>query len=279
VAKPILEVDFRVINSTKPLFAALAEFSKKTVPALIKEKAGLFARYLAENTQPVDGMGGTDPDGGSLKARDLGRSAVRRDISKVYCGPGDAFSILRNKVAGINGDSKPLAKAFYALLKQGRIQDARNLLREGGASVSIDVSEWDNGAMHKQRRNKKGRVGRSYSPTAIGDKKALKAYIKKKTEMVGFAKAGWVNAAKQLGEKGLSKIRGWIKKHRDAPGKASDLTGDEARPRILLRNGVDYAPQTLDERQFNRTIEQFEDAVEAELKAKIKALEAKQNKK
>lgn len=267
-----LIIDFTVYGAAdtheqRRLFEKLAEFTGKTVPQLIREKAGLMARYLAENTQPVDGMGGTNPDGGSLKARDLGRGAVRRDLARVYVGGGTAASKIKKLAPN-------LLKAYWWAMKQGMSAEAERISKL--AHVPLAVRDWDHGARHRQLRNNRGRIGKSNDPQVIDDKKSLRAYLKLIEDRVGWAKAGWITAAKKIGTKGLSKVRGWIK-NLPAPGAAQDLTNDENRPRIILTNRVKYASRALNQTQFDRTAQQFENAIVAELKAKLKALEDAQN--
>jgi hypothetical protein len=287
MAEPILDLDYRLEESgLQELFADLERFGKKTVPQLVLERSVLLARYLAENTQPVAaGNGGAITndntlqgklDGGSLTARNLGRAAVRRDLRRVYASPSGAFEQLRGRGA-VSGDGEKMARAFYRALKRGDLAEAKQILiRAGVPSGQLDIIPWDDGARHKRLRNKRGRVNRSNKPQVVSDAKKLKAYFKHEEDQVGFTKACWINAARQLGNvRGMGQVRQWIKKHTSAPGRGVNGTRVEDHPRVVLSSLVAWASEALSPAQFSRALSQLDNSMRVELQKILDHLAAK----
>lgn len=275
MADPITAEILIASDDTANMLAILSAYSKKKIPELIRERAGTFARYLAENTQPVYGLSnGENPDGGSLKARDLGRGAVRRDMARVYTTASSMYREIADRISGKKGLAA--AAKFYSHAKKGNFAEAREIMKAAGIKAEIEPREWDRGRHHQASRNKRGRIGRSASQWVIADAKALREYLKDKQNLVGFTKAAWIAAARQIGSKGLSKVRGWIKDKR-APGTGHDITRNEDNPRVILINAVPWASQALSPSDFARACGVFERALAKELQMAIDAIAKKEN--
>jgi hypothetical protein len=132
----------------------LANATGRTQGEILRSRAPTLARYLANATQPAKGA-----DGESLAVREIGREAVKFDISRVYVSPSLIYEELKNWSDAKVG--KAMARQFYKAIKQGDIAGARAVIQRSGIKAkSLDIIAWDNGAAHKRSRNSKGRVAK-----------------------------------------------------------------------------------------------------------------------
>lgn len=259
----------------------LGDLTGKTSGEILRDRAGSLGRYLAEATQPVAGMDTANPDGGSAAAKNLGRAAVARDIRKVYISPASIFAELKNKPtfgpsAQNYNAGTVLARRFYKLLKSGDLAGAKAIMRAAGVKSShLELILWDGGAIHRRSRNKRGRIGRGFSPYVVSDAKAVKKYTADRQKNVGFAKSGWVHAAEEISGKKHGGTAAWIKAVH-GPGKGRDMTGDLRNPRISLTNQVRYISAILDEKYELRAMGAFERSLQKEIAVKLEHLAKKE---
>lgn len=150
------------------------------------------------------------------KAKQLGETAVSRDINRVYGGP----SRLGNR---IYAKSKGAAFAFSRAVKKKDWAKANEIAQ---AEVGQRLREFDDGTEHRRRRDKRGRVvGKvpSYYVAQKSNSKTqpapwIRAYIKKKQALVGLLCAALIQSAEaRLGGK-LANVPEWVRRH---VGKAS----------------------------------------------------------
>ena len=213
----------------------LANATGRTQGEILRSRAPTLARYLANATQPAQGA-----DGESLSAREVGRKAVRRDISRAYTTPAKIYEELKNWNNAKVG--KAMAREFYKAIKQGDIAGARAVIQRSGIKAkSLDIIAWDNGATHKRARNARGRVAKNHRPAIVTDAKKLKEYTKSREKKVGFAKSGWVTAGKQI--KSGGRFAAWMSQ--PAPGNGSDKTQNTESPAVSLTDRVSYVSAAI----------------------------------
>lgn len=252
---------------------SLANATGKTQGEILRNRSNTLARYLAESTQPVYAPKMGNPDGGSLKARDIGRGAVARDVARVYLTPAKIYNELKNWSNAKVGAA--LARQFYKAIKNGDIGSAREILRRANSrSQHLEIILWDNGALHKRARNSRGQVSKSRKPVVTTDAKALKQYIKQKQKKVGFVKSAWFTASRQIKSGGSAAA--WLSQ--PAPGTGTDKTNNTESPAIALTDRVDYASAAVRSKYeiaataaFVRSLVKETDIVLAKLAAKEQA--------
>lgn len=264
------------------LFAEMSKLSGKTVPQLLRERAGLLGRLLASYTQPV-----ANADGGALsakagadnagasglspEAKNLGRAAVSGDLARVYVLPAAVNQVIRE------GKGMNLARQFSGLMRAGKYGEAERFIRNLGIQgAALRVEPWDDGARHRRVRNRHGRVSKGAKPVITTNVTAAKAYRKKKLDMVGFSKSSWITAAQQInGAKGLSRIPAWIRKH-NAPGRGIDRTqGQTTNPHVILESTLKWMQDAFSARTTNAIFQIFGDLIVKDLEHAIEALKAK----
>lgn len=266
------------------LFADLARLTGKPPGRMIRERAGMLGRYFASATQPVAdaeasanasavasfasgfattvgvAISGTSTgfSGDSKFARELGRAAVQRDVNRVYLAPTSTFKYIRDEFG------MQQARAFYKLLKEGALTAASELLKKLGiAAGNLEVIGWDDGERHGKRRNRRGRISKSTVPAIVPNAQPLRAYIRTVMKRVGWAKSGWISAAKQIpNAKGMSGVPQWMKQ--PAPGRGIDRTqGDD--PFIILYNDVGYIEGLIPQRYISGAQANFEESLAKEV--------------
>ncbi len=230
-AAPELLLDVE-IESLQLALVRLAEVTGKSLGAVVKQNTRLIAWNLAHNTQPW---------GMDKAAHLVGKSAVARDIGKVFLSAQVLYKQLLE-------EDKKLAKQWYKILKAGGYPQALRLLQDNSRNPNrntpvIDQLDPD---LHQRYRNSRGRVNRHRAVAIIPDKKQITRYITQIQERVGFAKAGWITAGSQLGS--IAKVPAWITKHRGkAPGHAEDMSQRKPDPFCTLTNEVNYITSIFSE--------------------------------
>lgn len=293
-----MQLEYRVsTRGADALWQKLEAVSGIAAPEHLRKRSGLLARVSASFTQPVaDSEASAEAAaaakaagasaGGSAKAltastakatgtakaaQNLGKSAVRRDIGRVYISPKVVMKQLR--------DAGGPSRTFSRLLKDGKLKEAEHLLRDHSDKLSLPnrprVIAWDEGALHKQMRNSRGRVSSKKRGVIVDDAIARAAYEKKKLDLVGFTKSSWVTAAKMIPEsEGYSSLPPWIKKHK-APGVGIDRTRGNGDPHVILRSSLDYIDQQFSTRGNHLINAAFEKLLIADLRNSIRYYQRK----
>lgn len=288
-----LTVEFRS-DAIDELLADVEAMGGKAPTVMLRERAGMMGRYFASATQPVaDAEASANASavasfesgaatvvgvavqgsvasatGDSKFARQLGLDAVRRDIRRVYIPIQVVYGEIKRKVG------ERVAKAYAAVVRKDPARAAELLKISGLNAQHLSFIEgFDGGTLHRKLRNRRGRINSRNQPVIITDAKALNAYIKYVEGHVGWAKSGWITAAKQIrGAKGLTKLSAFMKL--PAPGIGTDRT-DTVDPHVILSNGVRYAADLVSSRDIVRAQTAFEESLMQELKHICDALERK----
>lgn len=225
---PVLDIKIE----TAKLNAAFAEYSRatgKAFGAVVLQNARLISWNLAHNTQPY---------GMTLAEKKTGEAAVARDIGNVFASAAAIYELLKV-------ENEKLAKAWYALVKQGGYGHAEKLLRQHSKLRDRNAPIFAplDPEFHQRSRNRYGNVSRQRIAQIVPDAKEIKTYIKQRQQLVGFAKAGWISAGSQLGK--VTRVPGWITRHVGrAPGSAIDNTKG-IDPHVTLINSVRYVGTIL----------------------------------
>ena len=216
---------FRFNDALKKFWA----YSTKSIGEITRAQARLFAVELANRTQPF----GLDES-----AQNTGKMAVRRDVLSVFING-----------AAIQSDERHgLKKWLTDAIAAGKIDDARTAMRRltgRTPEVSQDVVP----SFHQSQRNGRGRIGSKPRQMLVLNGDSLQGYLASREKLVGFAKSGWAQAARDLG--GTRGIPAWVTRNR-GPGGAEDHTDSGSNPNVVLRNDVSYVSDVLPEAEIER---------------------------
>lgn len=254
----------------------LAELTKKDVNQLVKDRAPTMARYLASWTMPVANFGKNAegiPDGESLAARNLGQSAVSRDIGRVYMDVSGLMAQLKGKrISSESGKGVSATTLISKLIKQGDNDKAEKIVRTVPGFAHIEIQNFDGGKRHKEKRNQ-GRVHKSTKPVVIADSPKLREYIKHKREQVGFTKSAWITAGRMAGGKNGLRAK-WITKHNAPAHGAFKVIG--AIGEAALSSRVPWVDKKLNE---TGAMEAFDRSFRKEIDTATKKILAREQRK
>ena len=184
----------------------------------------------------------TQPYGVSESSRKNGEAAVHRDIYKIYCTPGMVYGEIANSDVGA-------AKSFYKAFRSGDYLTAISLIHAYAPKFNlVQIQQFDNGKLHKERRNRRGRVSKAQKNISlVTNPRALQRYVAAEKAKVGYAKAGWANCARAFreGRAGTRGLPGWVTRHRGAPASAAVNVGAGNLITLVMRNNVEYAQFVL----------------------------------
>ena len=210
-----------------------ATIREQTIPDAVHSNARLLCVEFARRTQPF----GNDEN--------MGKERVRKDISNVIKPPIYFLKFLdRTKNPRLQNN---LRKLFFNR-RFGDIQQVLNKIGFGGRFAVVASSSMP--GVHKANRNP--RTGRAFSRPdkfyIAEDSSSLSNYIQTKQKMVGLAKSGWAECAKQLRRVTGSATRGipsWVTRHSAGLGDVQDRTGNPFAPVVVLSNRLPWADQVL----------------------------------
>lgn len=220
-------------QAVSDLFEELSRVTKKDLPQILRDHAQMLGRYAASYTAPFAG-----DDGLSNSVRDMGRSAVARDIRRVYVGAGGLWRQIKNS------PHPKLAAVFWKAAKTGNYFTVRQIMKKvGSTAVNLDFVPWDNGERHRKARNNRGRVNKR-KPYVVIERGAVEGYVKMVQKRVGLTKSGWTNAATQISTRGRTGLLAWISKQ---PGRGTGIDNSNAstHPSIILINEVPWINTTM----------------------------------
>lgn len=222
--------DFDVdLTGCEHLFREMEDLGGKKAGTIIRESAGLYGRIMAERTVPFMPLG--DAPG----QKKTGEKTVEKGVASVYVGGSKIYKEIERRIGA------RAARAWLKLLKTDP-NKADALLKQAGIRGSnLNIGAFDGGAAHRAALPTIARRGRNNRPPMIvADVKALNAFRRQQIKRVGWAKSGWITAARQIqGAKGFSKLPAWMRK-RGAPGAAKDATRKTSDPYVVLTNRVPY---------------------------------------
>lgn len=251
-------------SEAEALFRELAELSGKSAGVLLRERAGLLGRVLAERTVPFQ------PIGDYAGQRETGVKKVEAGVASVYVSGAKVFEEIKRKIG------ERAAKAWLKLLKTDPAK-ADALMQQAGLQASnLKIMAFDGGAAHRAAMPIIARRGRNNRPPlVIADTKSLNAYRRKQSAHVGWAKRGWIAAARQIpGAKGFSRLPAWMKRD-GAPGLGIDETRKTDNPSVTLNNRVPYISKLLIPKRQAQAFRAFEGILVKDLRQQINHLKQK----
>jgi hypothetical protein len=221
----------------------------------IKQQGRLVAVNLAFQTQPLG-------DGG--KAKSQGECAARRDIDRVYKSGKQTTTVI--KESGIpNGktttqNAGQAAKAFAMYVLKGQNDAATTILQRLHIPKYHDtvVKPMDAGSAHKASRYgaRRGVPRNTFVKVSVAREAQIDSYVKKITQRVGIAKAGWAHCAKQLG--GSRGIPQWVTRHAGKRATGSVVDNSEAsagEQYVTMTNQVPWIDKCLNAGQIQRALD------------------------
>jgi hypothetical protein len=204
----------------------IAEFSRaagKSTGAALREETGLLVKQFMERTPP---FAGTKPhlEGGLTKgAERRGNNRVEKDIRKVFPTPASFPRFFASPIA-------------QKMLRNNDFTGLAIFMKRSGFNFRT-LRDKPMRAEHESERISRGRVRARPSQVFITRETAVKEYVKTRQKMVGFAKAGWLVAARKFGTR---KLPAWVTRHVSSPGFAHDGTKNRINPSVIAANLVPW---------------------------------------
>lgn len=198
-----------------------AELTGRKLGEVIRDEMRLLVGVCINRTPPFSGkaLARMGNEGHSGSAKKVGERAVERDIRYLF-RPVSGLDLYAN-----NEHFRKAADRHELATVRGFLKDAK---RFGGVGLEPDPE------FHQRNRDGRGRVRLREGWIAIVNESALRAYIRRRQKLVGYARAGW-NAAKAAF--GAS---GWTLKGAGAPGSFRDETRNNLSPKAEAANLVPY---------------------------------------
>ena len=162
----------------------MARFSaelKRTLPSVVNQAARSCAIQYAYASLPYGFM---DPQ----KFKD----AIVGEVARVF--------ITRDNRSGVYlmiREVDPIkAEAYWAAQKKGSLRRAGDILNSVNLPRSTDIS-----ILKNARTGKNAHVPKKIKPRSLVTQGEQRAIINRQVKLAGFAKAGWVNAGRSLGQR------------------------------------------------------------------------------
>lgn len=214
-------------------FADIEKFAFETgrgITDVLQQRSKLLTRTLVKITPPFRSLNDTAESFG--EQRRIGELAVSGGVNRVYGSIEDlgVFKAPRNQLLfknikqAVETDDTQALDAFLGLMHITSVP------------VSDIILEADSSAYDQQRDNR-GRVPKNTKQKWwIVRAARRKAFLRKKTALVGRLKGGWCAAASHFGVS----LPGWITRH--ATGNVIDKSGDWRNTAyVRIQNTVSYA--------------------------------------
>jgi hypothetical protein len=216
-----------------------AEITGLDMMEQIRITARVLSVSLAHSTQPY---------GKGSEAHQKGKTAVERDIRKVFVSPGGLYPSLMRADPGT-------AAAFWNAWKRRDIATMENVLRGSRAGSGLEVLAVPKKSLHEARRGRKGRVeGRGGNPSAlVTSPPALAKYIKERQKLVGLTKAGWALAAAATG--GTRGIPAWASTRQSRASGGARTNNDRRRPAITIFNNTPWLNEAQPDYESEKAID------------------------
>lgn len=238
----------------------LAQFPAQTVAAkgkLLNDNVRLLIsssgnvpgimQIMPPNSQGISGTA----------AKKQGESAVTRDLARVYANPGTVYAAI--KATGAKG----LAAAYWAAFRRKDTASMQRLAKSApGLSSNLkDHRSFDDGAEHKKRRGRNGRVNGVRPSFVITTPASLKAYRRRKQKNVGML-ASAIPSAYNGRYGALRGVPAWVKRH---AGKGGYVREQKARSGRTVIIGVNSSFVSDLQRRFNYVLKYRVAAIERQL--------------
>jgi hypothetical protein len=250
------------------------------IPQMVKQYARLLCVQLSARTQPFS----VGEKGGAANSSAFKKSTqrVKWDTEKIIRSESQMMKIAESffskslreymKISIERGDSRAITE----------IMSRTGIVIGKGEEINIIKTPAQYKAAHSKGRNK--RTGRAFKRgfdfNTAYNQKSLDGYVRKVQKNVGFAKAGWADAARKVGfgkGDGARGIPAWAKsKSHGQNGHATDLTADKANPRVVIGNSVSYIRRILPDAEINTALEWTNSQFTKGLQMKFNAISRKQ---
>ena len=254
----------KLLQTIDAMAPYIVKKGKNSVVDILRTQLSLLCEDLADYTPPMAGAG----EGHTTAAKRRGEDRVRKDIEKVYkpakstensklpllilaerailsnspmrefaarAGEVKNPAIRRIANAALKGD-QTARKNFIQIMRKRIQANVRWGMNDKRLGIKTTVEMFDGGTAHKAARQaNQGRVSKRKTDTLYIQKgyAQVKAYIRKRQENVGFMKAGWNQAAKQIQPTRRPNFPAWVKRHKAVLGRAMDDSPSASVPSIL----------------------------------------------
>lgn len=168
------------------------------------------ARALISSSGNVPGLVQVTPPSqgkANAQAKKIGEAAIMRDVYRVYTTPGEVYKLLR----ALNANA---AAAFWMHAKKKQWEQAQLILDRFPSlpSYARTLKAFDDGAEHRARRNRLGRVSGKKPSMLVADATWILRHIREKQKLVGLLAAS-IPAAYNGRFGPLKGIPSWISRH------------------------------------------------------------------
>lgn len=218
------KVDLAALDTQIEIFAAAVG---EAVPKILHTVARGFITDALKATPPFASLNTLKESFGAQ--RRTGTAAVERQIKTAFVLPSE-LSIFKA------ARQTPFTRRLAELAPHAGVPGLGFEEMLKNANISGQLIKAPTEALHNRLRNNRGRITRGRRQTYIvTDARARDRFIKKKQDLVGRAKAGWLPAADALGVS----VPAWIRRQA-AEGSVRQGSYDRHSPYIVITNSVSY---------------------------------------
>lgn len=240
----------------------LARAMGKSLEEAVKQQAGLVTldAMLLTPPFPSEGGGGSKALKSSWPAhRKAGEAAVARDLKRVFRPASNWTGLSTGK--GRDNRADQAAK----LARSGDLDGIKALFKSGRIKRVVALANASDAAQHKAKRNRRGHVSPSFRGILVHTGRVptfeqrregrvekyggLQGLYRRTIKAIGFAKAGWLKAAQQLGV--AKRVPAWVRRHSSAPGVYRP-EGKDLMQAVTVGNAVPYIQEAGRELQIVR---------------------------
>lgn len=240
-----------VMTDTSDLRGRLKEYVAITGREM-SESVRQFARVACVNLATE-----TQPFGNDKEAKDMGETAVARDIYKVFY-PSTGAKFLNQATRYVEGyyakrnASSNRAEKFKTRMLGYQMSGNSAALAKIAADIGFTDVQLDSfdPSRHKSSRDSRGRVRGAKAQLVIGGEDQLERYVEQTQRKVGLTKAGWAVCAEAIPlTRASSATRGisqWVTRNKGrATGRIDNQSQDPVNPRVRMTNSTPWTSQVL----------------------------------
>jgi hypothetical protein len=178
-------------------------YGKKTWKQVFTKASKELAAKIVRVTPPYDVRGGEIENDSEAKKR--GQDTIAADLSRLFT---TSFDTLRENNV---------------------------LVRPSKAEIASNSNAATMKSLHKQSKNRRGRIPKSYKARILVKKMAMAKYLRSVQRKVGYLSAGWARGAALTN----ARIPSWVKRH-NSPSQAKISITDD-RLVAVFKNNVPFA--------------------------------------
>lgn len=220
-------------------FRSFVDALDKDLHKEVENQSRLLLRDAINFTPPTVQGGNVYRQAAPQEQRKQGEKAVESDFERLF-EPLSKLEIVRNP------QNKQIGVSIRRAIREKNWEALAEILRRA-TKMAVQVVGEATSKVHKENRNKRGRVRKMKNPILVHQSATIKRLQREAQKRVGYAKAGWENAATRL----KLPLPNWVKRH-SAPGYIFKQ-GGKLNPTIEFANGVPYV-QRLRENIVGRAI-------------------------